>query len=513
LLGNHHGRDQIHHLEIALAKDGKILALKDRIIADMGAGYIASGISSVRVTGLFVPGVYRIENYQAQVFGVATNKTPFGAHRGFGKAEAAFVIERLMDMVARRLEMDPIELRRRNFIRPEDFPYRSVTGASYDSGDYEKTLNQALELADYRGWREKQRQARQGGRWIGIGTAVVVEPTSSNRAGVGIYYSVRLQIDPSGMVWVFPCGNDDGTGHSTAIAQIVADELGVSFDGVTTVEGDSLLCPYGSGSHSSRFAASGAPAVMLAAREMKKKVLAIAAAMLRVPADSLVIEAGSIRRTDDSTAVLSIREVARVAYAAIHRLPPGFDPGLEVLYHYRVPNIGLEVDEQGREAHFSTYPYAADVAVVEVDPATGTIELLKYASVHDCGHMINPAEVTGQHLGALAHGVGGAIYEEIVYDEIGQPLTQNFKDYMVPTAVEIPHFALDHTITPNPTNPGGFKGAGEAGSASAPPCLANAVADALAPAGLDIRRLPLKPQLIWQLFSAARGDPKSQPKN
>jgi carbon-monoxide dehydrogenase large subunit len=507
LLGNHHARDQIHHVEVAVSKDGTITGLKDRIIADMGTGYIASGISSVRTTALFVPGVYRIQNYDAQVIGVATNKTPFGAHRGFGKADAAFVIERMMDIVARKLDIDPVEIRHRNFIRSEDFPYLSVTGSQYDSGNYAKTFDKALAIIDYSRWRREQQKARDEGRWIGIGTAVVVEPTSSNRAGVGIYYSVRLQIDPSGMVWVFPCGNDDGTGHSTAIAQMVADELGVSFDSVMTVEGDSLLCPYGSGSHSSRFAASGAPAVMLAAREMKKKVLAIAAELLHVAANSLIIEAGSIRSTVDSSRSISIREVTRVAYAAIHRLPAGFDPGLEVLFHYRVPNLQEGVDDQGRESHFSTHPYAADVAVVEVDPNTGAVQILQYVSVHDCGNMINPAEVAGQHIGALAHGVGGSVYEEIIYDENGQPLTQNFREYLVPTAMEVPHFVLDHTVTPNPWNAGGFKGAGEAGSASSPPCLANAVEDALQTPGAEIRSLPLKPEFIWKTLRRTPAKP------
>lgn len=497
LIGNHHARDQVHHIEMALTSDGTIMGIKDRIIADMGTGYIASGISSVRATALFVPGVYRIQNYQAEAVGVATNKTPFGAHRGFGKADAAFVIERMIDIAAHELDIDPVEIRRRNFIRPEDFPYLSVTGSRYDSGNYQKTFDKALAIIDYRRWRREQQQARREGRWIGIGTAVVVEPTSSNRAGVGIYYSVRLQIEPSGVVWVFLSGNDDGTGHSTAIAQMVADELGVSFDSVMTVEGDSMLCPYGSGSHSSRFAASGAPAVMLAAREMKKKVLAIAAELLQVTASSLIIEAGSIRSTVDSSRAISIREVTRVAYAAIHRLPKGFDPGLEVLFHYRVPNVEEGVDEQGREAHFSTHPYVADVAVVEVNPNTGETEILQYVSVHDCGNMINPAGVSGQHLGALAHGIGATLYEEIIYDENGQPLTHNFREYLVPTAVEVPRFVLDHTVTPNPWNAGGFKGAGEAGSASSPPCLANAVEDALQPWGIEIRSLPLNPEFIW----------------
>ena len=506
MVGTTHARDQVHHLELAVGQDGTILGIKDRIIADMGCGYSPSGLMTIIISSMMVPGVYRIQNYEAELFGVVTNKTPFGAHRGFGKAEGAYIIERLMDIVARKLHMDPIEIRRRNFIRPVDFPYRSVTGSRYDSGNYEETLDKALKLIDYSHWKREQEKARKEGRWIGIGVVVVVEPTSTHRGGVGTYYGVRMRVERSGSVWVFPCGNDDGTGHGTVIAQIVADELGVSFEDINTLEGDSLICPYGSGSHSSRFAVLGASAVMLAARELKKKVLTIASALLEVKSEALSIEGGIIQVAADPARRISVQEVAQVAYSSIHRLPEGMEPGLEVLYYYRDPNVNAKLDERGRVAAYSTFPYAADVAVVEVDPGTGKIQILKYVSVHDCGNMINPREVAGQQLGALAHGIGGAIYEEIVYNEIGQPLVQSFKDYLVPTALEIPHFDLDHTTTPAPFTPGGFKGAGETGTVSPPPCLANAVEDALRPLGVEIRTLPLKPDFVWQLFRSAKID-------
>ncbi len=503
MVGTNHAREQVHHLEVAVENDGTILGLKDRIVADMGSGYLNSGFSTVRVSSLFVTGVYRIQNYEGQIFGVATNKTCYGPHRGFGKAEPAYVIERLIDIVARKLRLDPIEIRRRNFIRPEEFPYQNATGSRYDSGDYEKILDKALKLADYPHWRKEQEKARKEGRWIGIGIAVVVEPTSTHRGGVGSYYGVRMRVEPSGNVWVFICGNDDGTGHDTVVSQIVADELGFPFENVNTVEGDSLLCPYGSGSHSSRFAVVGTSAVMLAARKLKEKILAIASALLKVDYNSLAIKAGKIRVATDSREI-SIQDVARVAYSTVHRLPPGMEPGLEILYHYRDPNVSPNVDERGRVAQYSTFPYAADVAVVEVDPGTGKVHIHKYVSVHDCGNMINPSEVAGQHMGALAHGIGGALYEELLYDETGQPLVQNFKDYLVPTAVEVPHVELGHTITPAPFTPGGFKGAGETGTVSPPPCLANAVEDALRPLGVEIRTLPLKPNFVWEMLRSAQ---------
>ena len=506
MVGTSHGRDQVHHLEVAVTKDGRILGVKDRIVADMGAGYSPAGLNTVMVTAMFVPGVYRIQNYEAELFGVVTNKTPFGAHRGFGKAEGAYISERLIDIVARKLSIDPIEIRRRNFIRPEDFPYVSATGSRYDSGNYEATLNKALELIDYPYWRKEQEKTRGEGRWIGIGIAVVVEPTSTHRGGVGAYYAVRMRVEMEGSVWVFPCGNDDGTGHGTVIAQIVADELGVRFDDVQTIEGDSLVCPYGSGSHSSRFAVLGASAVMLAARALREKILKIASALLKAQADTLTMEGGIIRVATDPARKISISDVARVAYSTIGALPEGVEPGLEILYYYRDPNVNPKVDERGRVASYSAFPYAADVAVVEVDPATGKVDILKYASVHDCGNMINPLEVAGQHVGALAHGIGGALYEEIVYDDMGQPLAQNFKDYLVPTALEVPRFLLGHTVTPAPFTPGGFKGAGETGTVSPPPCLTNAVEDALSPLGVELRTLPLKPDFVWGKIREARSE-------
>jgi carbon-monoxide dehydrogenase large subunit len=498
-----HAREQTHRVSVAVKKDGTILGLKDCIVANIGSGYNLSGIAATQVTALYVPGVYRIQNYEAELLGVVSNKTSFGAHRGFGKAEAGYVIERLMDILAQKLRLDPMEIRRRNFIRAEEFPYLSVTGSRYDSGDYDKALNKALELLDYPRRKEEQQTLRKQGRWIGIGAAIVLEPTGSHRGGPGSYYAVRIRMDISGAVWVFLSGNDDGTGHSTVIAQIVADELGVPFETINTLEGDSLLCPHGDGSHSSRFGAMGASAVMLAARELKKKIQTIAAGLLEVEPEALAVADGIVSVAADPSIKTTLPEIARVAYSMVQHLPPGVEPGLEILYYYRDPNLNPKVDARGREQRYTAYSYGVDAAVVEVDVETCRIKILKYVSVHDCGNMINPKEVLGQQLGALAHGIGGALYEEFIYDENGQPLVQNFKDYLVPTAVEMPRFELGHTISPG-LAPGGFKGAGETGTVSPPPCLANAVADALAPMGVEIRTLPLKPDLIFELVRRAR---------
>ena len=506
MVGTIHAREQIHGIEAAVRKDGTILGIKDRIVANIGAAYPTGGLASIVTTGMFVPGAYKIENYAGEVIGVVTNKTPFGAHRGFGKSEACFVIERLVDIIAEKLGLDPPEVRKRNFIPPEDFPYVSVTGPRYDSGQYARALTRAMELADYSGWREQQGRLRREGRAIGIGTCLVVEPSSSTRMGSynAGYYSVRMRMDPNGKVAVFPSGSDEGQGHATSISQLVADELHVPFGDISVVEGDSLACPYGSGSYSSRFSVVGTTAATLAARQLKEKILNVASVLLRVPAASLELGEGKIVARDNPKQAVTLKDAARAAYFSIFRLPEGLEPGLEIIFHYRDPNIEFHADERGRVAMFSSFPYDAEVAVVEVDIESGSLKILKFVSVHDCGNMLNPLIVRGQHLGALAHGFGGALYEELPYDENGQPLATSFKDYFVPTAMEMPELTLDHLVTPNPFTPGGFKGAGETGTVGPPAVLANAVEDALRPMGIKIRQVPLSPTYLWSLIEQAK---------
>jgi len=495
----HHARDQVHYIELALSKDGIIQGLRDKIIADVGTAYPNGGLASIITTTMFVPGAYRIRNYSGEVLGVVTNKTSYGAHRGFGKSEAAYVIERMLDIAANRLEMDPAELRFKNFIPPGEFPYTSVTGTRYDSGDYAMTLRRALELADYQGWRRQQKQMRAEGRYVGIGMSLVIEPSSATRMGSYNpgYYSIVFRMDPTGKVYVFTGGCDEGQGHRTTISQLVADELGVAYEDVYVVEGDSLACPFGSGSYSSRFAVVGSAAATLGARQLKEKILHIAGHLLSEPEETLEIIDGRIEKIGGGPTRLSAIDVAKAAYFAPWSLPPGTDPALHLIYHYFDPNVTFKPDAQGRVGMFSSVPYDANVAVVEVDIETGQLKILKYVSVHDCGNMINPAIVAGQHIGALVHGIGGALFEEIVYDESGNLLTENFKDYLVPTAMEVPEFTLDHTVTPNPFNPGGYKGAGETGTVGPPAVLSNALEDALKPLGKKIRTLPLSPQFIW----------------
>ncbi len=506
MVGTVHAREQIHRIEAAVLKDGRILGIKDHILANVGAAYPTGGLASIVTTGMFVPGAYKIENYAGQVTGVVTNKTPYGAHRGFGKSEACYVIERLIDIIAERINRDPTDVRLKNFIPPDEFPYVSVTGPRYDSGQYARALHRAMELAEYSKWRSEQARLRKENKYLGIGTCLVVEPSSSTRMGSynSGYYSVRMRVDPNGKVAVFAGGSDEGQGHATSISQLVGDELSVPFDDITVVEGDSLACPYGSGSYSSRFSVVGTTAATLAARVLKAKIIDIASAMLQVPAGELGLVNGSVCVQENPARNITIKDVARTAYFSIFRLPEGMEPGLEIIYHYRDPNVDFHADERGRVAMFSSFPYDAEVAVVEVDIEKGSLKILKFVSVHDCGNMLNPLIVRGQHLGALAHGFGGALYEELPYDDNGQPLATSFKDYFLPSVMEIPDVTIDHLVTPNPFTPGGFKGAGETGTVGPPAVLANAVEDALKPLGVKIRKVPLSPYYVWSLLQTVR---------
>ncbi len=507
MLATNHARQQTHHVQMALRSDGTVLGLRDTIHADLGDAYPVGGLASIITTPMFVPGAYRIENYEARLYGIATNKTPFGAHRGFGKSEAAFCIERMMDEAAGALGMDPTDIRMRNFIPPEAFPYRCVTGSRYDSGDYPAAMRLLLERMDYAGWRERQRALRGHDRLIGIGTILAIEPSSSTRMGSynAGYYSVRVTMDPAGRVSVSTGGNDEGQGHSTAIGQLVADELGVDPEQVQVTEGDTANTPYGSGSYSSRFSVVGTSAVTLGARRIATKIRRIAAHLMEAEAADLELRDGAVRVRGVPNRDLPLADVAHVAYHRIHDLPDGEEPGLDLLYHYRDPNVDFPADERGRVAMFSSFPYTADGAVVEVDRATGRIEILLYASVHDCGNILNPKILEGQHLGALVHGFGGALFEQFSYAPDGQPLNRNFREYLIPTAADVPPLVLDHLVTPNPFTPGGYKGGGETGTVSPVPCLANAVEDALRPLGVRIDRLPLTPEIVWDQIQAGAG--------
>lgn len=503
LRNGRHGRDQIHYIEVALNNEGRILGIRDKIIADMGSTYTVD--HSIMAAALYIPGVYDVQNYQVDAYGVATNKTTHGSLRGIGKADASYIIERMVDIIARKLKMDPVEFRMKNFIPKEAFPYRNATGALYDSGDYHLCLQRVLEMSNYEQLKKEQQKLRKQGVYRGIGVGFIMEPTSSSRIyATGGYASCRVRIEPSGTVSVYSSMGEQGQGHETTIAQIISAQVGIAVDKIQVIHGDTATTPYGFGTGSSRSSVVLMPSAWVAGRNLREKLLGIAARRLNVVPDDLEIAEGKIRSKERRDKALEIPEAIKIAYGAIHLLPENMEPGLETTGYFVNPNIDYEPDAQGRMNTFSSYPYAAVVAVVDVDIETGFIKIVKYFTVHDCGNMINPQIVNTQHYGCVVQGIGAAMYEELVYDADGQLLNSTFMDYCLPTVEEVPEIVLDHTVTPNPFTPLGAKGAGETGMLGPPPVLCNAVEDALAPLGVAIRETPLTPERILTLIDNAR---------
>ena len=488
-----HERQQVHYVEAAFSSDGKLLAIRDKVIADMGVyGTFWTETQPVMVTMAAIPGPYKFHNYEYEIYCVVTNKAPYSPHRGFGRPVAAFVMERIMDIAARRLGLDPAEIRRRNLIPAEEMPYRNVHGIVYDSGDYPAALERALRFAEYEKWRKIQEEEKKRGRLIGIGLAMYVEYTapSSERLAKGLgwqvggYDSATIRIEPQGKVIVLTGTASQGQGHETVYAQIAADALGVNIEDVTVFEGDSKNCPYGFGAWASRNTVTVGGAIIKAAEKMKEKLRQIAAHMLEASPSDIEIEDSKLYVRGSPDRYVTLAEVANAAIREPTKMPPGMEPGLEVTAHYE-------------PTAFTTCSYAVHIPIIEVDAETGSIKILKYYIFDDSGVVVNPMTVHGQIHGALAHGIGGAIYEELNYDDSGQLLNSTFMDYLIPSALEMINVDVEHTETPSP-NPGGFKGMGEGGSIGAPAALANAVEDALAHLGVQIRETPLKPEYIWR---------------
>jgi carbon-monoxide dehydrogenase large subunit len=498
-----HGRDQIHYIEMALKKDGTFLGIKDRIIADMGSTYTVD--HSIQAAALYMTGVYQIQNYAVDAFGISTNKTTHGSLRGIGKADASYVLERLVDIAARQLKLDPIDIRMKNFIPADAFPYRNATGALYDSGQYHLAMKRTAEIAGYERLCKEQAELRNSGIYRGIGVAFVMEPTSSSRIhATGGYASCRLRIDPTGSATVFSSMGEQGQGHETTIAQIVASQTGIPFDQITVIHGDTLPTPYGFGTGSSRSSVVLMPSAWVAGKLMRDKILGVASRLLGVVPERLEIGGGKVFVNDDKEKSVAVTEIVRTAYGAIHLLPENMEPGLEVTGYFINPNIDYTPDEKGRMNTFSSYPYAAVIAVVDVDIETGMIKIVRYCTVHDCGNMINPQIVDTQQQGSIMQGIGAALYEELRYGEDGQLLSSTFMDYRLPSAEEVPELVLEHIVTPNPFTPLGAKGAGETGMLGPPPALCSAVEDALSPLGVKIRETPLTPDRILDLIEKAQ---------
>lgn len=482
-LATNHGRDQIQILRAAVTDDGIVLGLDVDLISNLGA-YSAATVATR--TALMSGGPYRIQNLRVRVRGVMTNTTPTGAYRGAGRPEAAYMLERLMDAIARELALDPADVRRRNFIPADAFPYTGATGVVYDSGNYAGALDEALRRIDYDRLREEQRAARAAGRLMGVGLAVYCE-----FAGPG-WDSATVRVLPSGAVVVTTGISPHGQGEETTFAQLVADELSVALDAVTVRASDTAITPQGIGTFGSRGTSIGGSAVLLATRQVRDKARRIAAHLLEVAEEDVTAADGvfSVRGAPDRA--VDFATVARAAYA-FTGAPGGLEPGLEATAYFMPP---------GR-----TFPFGAHVAVVEVDPESGRIQLQRYLAVDDCGPLINPQLVEGQVIGGLAQGLGQALQEAIVYDDAGQPLTGSFLDYGPLRAPQIPPLAAvetAHTVTPSPFNPLGVKGVGEAGTTGGPPAVVNAVLDGLAPLGITHLDMPLTPQRIWQAIQEAK---------
>jgi carbon-monoxide dehydrogenase large subunit len=491
LQATNHSREQHHEIAVGVRRDGTILAIHDRFWNNMGAYVRTHGATAPNNTAGYLPGPYRVPHYRAEVTCVVTNKTPAGTYRAPGRFEATFVRERIVDMAARALAMDPAEIRRRNFIPPEAMPYDlgTTTHGSrivYDSGDYPALFGWALDRVGYAGLREEQARARRAGRHVGVGLAYVVE-----KSGLGPWESARVLVDATGRVVVHTGTPSVGQGVETVFAQVCADVLGVRYEDVTVRYGDTDALPDSVGAFGSRGTVMGGNAVLGAAERVRDKILAVAARELEAHPADLELRDGAVHVRGVADRALSLREVARAA-SVTRALAAGTEPGLEALHYYGQDTM--------------TYGHGLHLAVVEVDAETGVPRILRYVVAYDVGRAINPMLVEGQMVGGLAQGLGAALHEELAYDDAGQLVAGTLMEYHLPAAADMPPLELwIREEDPSPTNPLGVKGAGEDGIVAAGGAVANAVADALAPLGVEIRALPLRPSRLRELIRAAGG--------
>ncbi len=478
VLATTHGRGQICDMEVAAQADGTITALRMRIVADLGAYPLAPGLPDL--TTAMAVGVYHIPNVDLEATSVYTNTTPVAAYRGAGRPEAAYYIERMVDLVAVELGLDPTEVRRKNFIPPESFPYKTPTGLIYDSGEYDRALSKALEISNYAALRREQAERRQRNdrrTLLGIGVACYVE-----MCGFGPYESAQIKVEPSGTVTVTSGISPHGQGTGTTFAQIVADQIGADFAQIVVRCSDTAATPMGIGTMGSRSLAVGGGALMRAAATIREKASRLAAHMLEANPADIELREGLYQVRGAPTGALTLAQIAKRAYSS--KLPPDLSPGLEATDYFSPSEL--------------IYPFGAHVAVVEVDPETGEVRIRAYYSVDDCGPRISPLIVAGQVHGGLAQGIAQALLEEVVYDDNGQILSGSLMDYALPRADLFPPFTLDRTETPTPLNPLGVKGIGEAATIGSTPAIANAVVDALSHLGVRHVDIPLRPEKIWR---------------
>ncbi len=493
------GRGQIQDIELAADADGKITAVRVELLADMGA-YLQLVTPGIPLLGAFLyHGAYDIPLYSFECTGIFTNKTPTDAYRGAGRPEATYAIERSIDALAAKVGVGPDEIRRRNFIKPDQFPYTSSAGLMFDSGDYEPPLDRALELVGYEALRKEQADRRSTGatKHLGVGISSYVEmcglaPSrvlASLNFGAGGWEAATVRLLPTGKVQVVTGTAPHGQGHETSWSMLVADKFGIDPDHVDVLHSDTAIAPMGLDTYGSRSLSVGGVAVEMAAQKVLDKAKTIAAHQMEASEDDLEFVDGEFRVRGTPTKTMPIQAIAFEAFTA-HNLPDGVEPNLSESVTFDPPNF--------------TFPFGTHVAVVEVDEETGQVRLQDYAAVDDCGNQVNPLIVSGQLHGGIVQGIAQALWEEAVYDEDGQLRNATLMDYLVPSAAEVPSFKLDHTVTPSPTNILGVKGIGEAGTIAATPAVINAIVDALSPFGITDVEMPASPQRLWSLIQEAK---------
>ncbi len=506
-----HSRDTRFEYTVGFNADGRVHGLRIKVIADVGAPTALLGWGQSFVTGYSLPGGYDIPDTNVQLYVVVTNKCPWNAYRGFGKDAQSFVMDRIMDHVARETGLDRTAIRYANFIRPDDFPHSQPSGAILDSGNYQGALDKLLKRIDYAGFRALQAQAAAEGRRIGLGLGQELTPEGCAMPGalmISAYDGATVRVAPSGEVTILTGVTSPGCGNETAFAQIAADVLGCKLETIRVIQGDTELCPYGLGNYSSRGTMYGGSATQLAAQDLRNKLAEVAASMLEAaPADLEAADGTFFVKGSPDRSVAFNAVVNQVYRHTFGKHAEGVEPGLESTRYFRMGNIYHQPETQGRFSNYPAWPFGSSAVVVEVDPQTGMVKVLEYTLVEDAGTVINPLLVDANLHGAITQGIGSAMYENISYDENGQLQTATLMDYTIPTAIEMPMFSIEHQETPSPFTPLGMKGAGESGLGSTLGALCGAIEDAFPELDLRITDLPLTPNRVWQsLRTAPRKD-------
>ncbi len=518
--------DRVAYREVAVRNDGTLLGIKSKVIENVGAYLRApEPACTFRPIGNFV-GPYKVRNVRLDAYDVMTNKCPTGPNRGYGCQQIYFEQERMMDRIAEELDLDPMEVRRRNLIPADEIPYTTPMGGIYDSGNYQKGMDLVVEMSQYESLKKQRDEAQKEGRLFGIGIATGIDPSVSNMGYItialppevrakpgylpksGSAESATIQMNQRGKVSVSMGTTPQGQGHETVVSQIVADELGITPEEVLVIdEFDTAKHGWSisSGTYASRFASVGTSAAVLAARKLKKQIIHLAAALLSVPEEDLVIEEGTVISQSDPEKKITVKRVAGTAHWNLELLPDDIEAGLQARAVFRFPS-NVAPDAEDRVNSSNTYGFMVEICVVEVDRDSGKVNILDWFSVHDAGTIINPMLMEGQIYGGALHGIGGALYEELTYDDDGQMLAGNFMQYVCPTAVEAPKLNIGHICSPSPLTPLGSKGAGESSTETAPAAIANAVADALRSLEVNINELPLNPKRVWSLIHEGQSE-------